>query len=488
MNDFIKQLQDNLGKKPTPLSGQEQDALWGSIATKLDISAQEQDALWDSIAMQLDADDLKVNRMWSRRRIAGITSVAVIVAFLGWLLYPNPESHNVAKKIQKQAQVSDVSDPEALSKPITQGTSFIDETSALSDNSDGVFDSTLDGVFDAAANETQKSSVAEPPGIVGNERLAILASSASTKDYSTSYSEENTEFDTDLTSMCLLRFMDLKNPPELLQKPVAELAQMAPSYDEKISGNEGPDRSFNLRMFQGPTWSKFSYLEQDGINLLAQNDNMKSDESWSVGGMIEFDALQQNWGVGIEWNEFIHQLNYQGTFEQFNIIDDVLLQVEVDQNSGDTLNSVMGSAEVLVLVQRRVVHHNRLRAITIPLEWQKQWSFTPILHGGIAFGALVHWRAMITGLTFTENEGGFVNYSDSEFPSNRISVAPMFRMHSTYDIAPDLSIELSARISSMKYASLPDQNGQFNGRLLTGNLSFGVTRVIRYKRKVRLLN
>ena len=88
MNDFIKQLQDNLGKKPTPLSGQEQDALWGSIATKLDISAQEQDALWDSIAMQLDADDLKVNRMWSRRRIAGYTSVAVIVAFLGWLRIP----------------------------------------------------------------------------------------------------------------------------------------------------------------------------------------------------------------------------------------------------------------------------------------------------------------------------------------------------------------------------------------------------------------
>ena len=186
MNDFIKQLQDNLGKKPTPLSGQEQDALWDSIATQLDVSAQEQDALWDSIAMQLDADDLKVNRMWSRRRIAGYTSVAVIVAFLGWLLYPNPESPIVAKKIQKKAQVSDVSDPEALSKPLTQGTSFIDETSALSANSDGVFDSTLDGVFDAAANETQKSSVAEPPGIVGNERLAIHASSASTKDYSTS--------------------------------------------------------------------------------------------------------------------------------------------------------------------------------------------------------------------------------------------------------------------------------------------------------------
>ena len=488
MNDFTKQLKDNLGKKSTPLSGQEQDALWDSIATQLDVSGQEQDALWESIANQLDADDLKANHMKSRRRIAGYTSVAIIVAFLGWFLYPNTELPIDAKEIQKQAHASDVSTSEALSKTLTQGTSFIGETPALSANSDGIFESTSDGVFDAAANETQKSSVAEPPAIVGNERLAIHASVASTKDYSTSYSEENTEFDTELTSMDLLRFMDLKNPPESLQQPVAELAPMAPSYDEKSSGNEGPDRSFNLRMFQGPTWSKFSYLEQDGINLLAQNDNMKSDGSWSVGGMIEFNALQQNWGVGIEWNEFIHQLNYQGTFEQFNIIDDVLLQVEVDPNSGDTLNSVIGSAEVLVLVQRRVVHHNRLRTVTIPLEWQKQWSFTPILHGGIAFGALVHWRTLVSGRTFTEKEGTFVDYSDSEFPSNLIYVAPMFRMHSTYDIAPDLSIELSARISSMKYSSsqtsdLPDQIGQFNGRLLTGNLSFGVTRVIQYKRK-----
>ena len=83
MNDFTKQLKDNLGKKSTPLSGQEQDALWDSIATQLDVSGQEQDALWESIANQLDADDLKANHMKSRRRIAGYTSVAIIVAYLG---------------------------------------------------------------------------------------------------------------------------------------------------------------------------------------------------------------------------------------------------------------------------------------------------------------------------------------------------------------------------------------------------------------------
>jgi hypothetical protein len=225
-------------------------------------------------------------------------------------------------------------------------------------------------------------------------------------------------------------------------------------------------------------------LEQDGANLLAQNDNMKSDGSWSVGAMIEFDALRQKWGAGIEWNEFVHQLNYNRTFEQFNTIDDALLQVEIDPNTGDTVNSVYGTAEVLVVAQRRVIHHNRLRTITIPLEWQNQWSLTPILNGGIALGALVHWRTSLSGRTFTGQEGNIVDYSDAEFPSNRMALAPMLRMHATYDIAPDWSLELSARIAAMKHTSrpsaeLPNQNGQFKGRLLTGNLFFGLARAIR---------
>jgi hypothetical protein len=259
---------------------------------------------------------------------------------------------------------------------------------------------------------------------------------------------------------------------------------MAAAIDKKNSAHNSFRRSFNIRMYQGPTWSKFNYLEQNGPDLLAQNDNMKAGGAWSAGAMIEFDALRQRWGVGIEWNEYIHQLNYRRTFEHITTIEDALLQVEVNPNTGDTLNTVFGEAEVLVVAQRRVVHHNRLRAITIPLEWQNQWSLTPVLQGGIALGALVHWRTSLSGRTFAGEEGNIVNYSDSEFPSNRIAVTPMFRIHATYDIAPDWSIELSARMASLKHASkpsseLPDQSVQFKGRLLTGNLSFGVARAIR---------
>ncbi|MDG2208554.1 MAG: hypothetical protein P8K81_01040 [Flavobacteriales bacterium] len=453
MNDFEKQFQGKLGQEHNPLSG------------------QEQDVLWDSIASQLDADDLRTNHMRLRRRIAGSIAAAGILAALGWSLYPTAESPIVAKEVQKQTQAS-----EALSTPLPQSTATVGATPALAANSESN--------LDAAAKDTKRSAAAEPPAIVVHNRLAVNAPLASSQDLTTAPSETKIERASALTAMDLLLFMDLKNPPESRPHLAAELVPMATSTDGQSSENDGANRSFNLHMYQGPTWSKFSYLEQDGTNLLAQNDNMKSDGAWSVGAMIEFDALRQRWGVGIEWNEFVHQLNYRGTFEQFTTIDDALLQVEVDPNTGDTLNSVYGAAEVLVVAQRRVVHHNRLRTITIPLEWQNQWSLTPILHGGIALGALVHWRTSLSGRTFTGQEGNIVNYSDSEFPSNRIAVAPMFRMHATYDIAPDWSIELSARMASMKHGSrpsaeLPDQSGQFKGRLLTGNLSFGVARAIR---------
>ena len=465
MNDFEKQFQDKLGQEHSPLS------------------SQERDVLWDSIASELDADDLRGSHMRSRRRVAGFIATAGFVAAIAWSVYPDAESPVVSKENQKQTQIS-----ETPSTSIPQSNAAVSASSALAANSSSN--------PDAVANETQKSAASESLAISVNERQTgstslnspkaqIPATIEATIDLPiTATTETKTEPASGLIAMDLLLFMHLQTPPASRTPLAAELAPMATSIDGQSMNDDGNRRSFNLRIYQGPTWSKFSYLEQDGANLLAQNDNMKSNGSWSVGAMIEFDALRQKWGAGIEWNEFVHQLNYNRTFEQFNTIDGALLQVEVDPNTGDTLNSVYGAAEVLVVAQRRVVHHNRLRTITIPLEWQNRWSLTPIFQGGFALGALVHWRTSLSGRTFTEQEGNIVDYSDAEFPSNRITLAPMLRMHATYDIAPDWSIELSARMSSMKHASRPsaellDQNGQFKGRLLTGNLFFGVARAIR---------
>lgn len=458
MNDFEKQFQDKLGQEHSPLS------------------SQERDVLWDSIASELDADDLRGSHMRSRRRVAGFIATAGFVAAIAWSMYPDAESPVGPKEIQKQTEASEILASETRSAPVTQNSDATGSRTALAANSKSI--------ADVPAKAIGKSAAAAPPANVANDGLTASAPLGASQDLIAAYTDVNTERADVLSSADLLFFMELQPPPASSPLLAHGLAPMATPTDGQSMNDDGNRRSFNLRMYQGPTWSKFSYLEQDGANLLAQNNNMKSNGSWSVGAMIEFDALRHKWGAGIEWNEFVHQLNYNRTFEQFTTIDGALLQVEVDPNTGDTLNSVYGAAEVLVVAQRRIVHHNRLRTITIPLEWQNQWSLTPILHGGFALGALVHWRTSLSGRTFTEQEGNIVDYGDAEFPSNRITLAPMLRMHATYDIAPDWSLELSARMSSMKHASrssaeLPDQNGQFKGRLLTGNFFFGVARAIR---------
>lgn len=458
MNDFEKQFQDKLGQEHNPLSN------------------QEQDVLWDSIASELDADDLRGSHMRWRRRVAGFIATAGFVAAIAWSVSPDAESPLGPKEIQKQTAASEILASETLSAPVTQNNDAIGSSAALAANSESI--------ADVPAKAIGKSAAAAPPANVANDGLTASAPLGSSKDILTAYTDVNTERSNVFSPTDLLLFMELQPPPASSPVLASGFEPVATPTDGQSMNDDGNRRSLKLRMYQGPTWSKFSYLEQDGANLIAQNDNMKAGGAWSAGAMIQFDALRQHWGVGIEWNEYIHQLNYRGTFEQITTIEDALLQVEVDPNTGDTLNTVFGEAEVLVVAQRRVVHHNRLRAITIPLEWQNQWSLTPILHGGFALGALIHWRTTLSGRTFTEQEGNIVDYGDAEFPSNRITLAPMLRIHATYDIAPDWSIELSARMASLNHASrpsseLPDQSGQFKGRLLTGNLSFGVARAIR---------
>ena len=300
MNDFEKQFQDKLGQELKPLSG------------------QEQDSLWDSIASELDADDLKANHLRTRRRIAGYIAAAGILAALGWSMYPTPESPNVAKQTQKQTQES-----EALRTPITPNNDAIGSAVALAANSEGNSESNLD----VSAKNIEKPTATEPLAIVANERLEARAPLGSSKDLNTAPVETKDERAIALNALHSLLFLDHQNPPESSFLPAAELVPMAAAIDEKNSAQKGLRRSFNIRMYQGPTWSKFNYLEQNGPDLLAQNGNMKAGGAWSAGAMIEFEALRQHWGVGIEWNEYIHQLNYRGTFEQITTIEDALLQV-----------------------------------------------------------------------------------------------------------------------------------------------------------------
>ena len=85
MNDFEKQFQEQLRQEHTPLSG------------------QEQDSLWDSIASELDADDVKANHLRTRRRTAVYIAAVGILAALGWSMYPRSR---IAQRYEAESEAN----------------------------------------------------------------------------------------------------------------------------------------------------------------------------------------------------------------------------------------------------------------------------------------------------------------------------------------------------------------------------------------------
>ena len=442
MNDFEKQFQDKLTSQQSPLSPQDSSDLWDSISTELDS----------------DADRAKGKR--KRKRVASWMALAGLFAAIGWGVYPTEDMSNRAETVKEKKSVATekASENSFMKADIQAATRVSVSTSERQNQPRKV-----------AAAYTE-NTIESPP----NDEVKVAATFAASPTQVRLKREDAVipvEISLDVLEPQVSRQLSTLFGPVLIP--------FARPTDEQFQGHKPEKSALNVRIYQGPTWSQFKYLERDGADLVAKNKNMKAGGSWGFGGMIEFQAKNQHWGVGVEWNEYIHRLDYEGTFEEFMTVNDVLLEVELDPVTGDTLSTMSGMADVIVLAKRRVLHHNRLRAISIPIEWQKQWAITPVFQGEMALGALIHWRSFVNGRTFTGQEGIFADYAAVEFPSNRFSFAPLVRGHLSYDLAPDWSVGLSFRMSAQKYASLPlesfpEQSGHFTGRLLTGNLHFSI--------------
>lgn len=446
MNDFEEQFQDKLTSQQSPLS------------------AQDSSDLWDSISTALDTEAYRANGMRKRKRVAGWMALAGLLAAIGWGVYPTEDMPDSEKEIKAKKLVASEK---------ASGNSWV--TADVPSLADGLAH-TSQSPDELPA--VQATFAVKPLGSAPSKEVNTPSSSAAGQTPS-SVKRGDPESFVDIS----LQVIDPKFPRQLNTLCSPELIPFALPTDDQFRGHMPGKSALNVRFYQGPTWSLFKYLEHDGADLVSKNKNMKAGGSWGVGGMIEFQAKNQHWGVGVEWNEYIHRLDYEQIFEEFMTVNDVLLEVELDPVTGDTLSTMSGMADVVVLAQRRVLHHNRLRAISIPVEWQRQWAITPVFQGEMALGALIHWRSFVNGRTFTGQEGSFADYAAVEFPSNRISIAPLVRGHLSYNVASDWSVGLSFRLSAQRHASrplesLPAQSGHFTGRLLTGNLHFSIQREI----------
>jgi hypothetical protein len=137
-------------------------------------------------------------------------------------------------------------------------------------------------------------------------------------------------------------------------------------------------------------------------------------------------------------------LNYQNLYSRFDLVrqintqvlqEDVILQVLVDGNTGEILNSILGDTLVNAMTTRTIVHHNRYQQFSIPLDFGFQKTHRSFIYGmqtGIGF----HFVTTQSGKTL-DLDGEIIDFdADSQY-------TPFRSFHLGLRLSPLVGYQLS---------------------------------------------
>lgn len=427
----------------------------GSDANSL--TQQEVQSLWGSISNALDVDRARATR---RRRKRLIAPLSILLLLWGWGWW------NASGEAPSPREFSDGA-PAEISSPVqshapNESDGGKAEVQLISEG--GRVETTISAIEPTVKRRRPASSATELAAASGG---AVETGSA-----------ESTETSSRL-DINPMRFLP---PVPIDVDGSASMDPRAAPMNEATGDHSTTMSRFSIQMYQGPTWSTFTLTESGAGTVQQYNQNSSASTSWSAGGSIEFNRWHQTWGVGVEWNEFIQQLNYSGLTTVETTLEDAVLQVVLDPINGDTLETMLGDVTLSSTVHRRILHHNRLRTIAVPLEWRKSVRLGgPQLSIGAAVGALVHWRKGMSGLTFTGGEDVVAAYDQSNFLPGRLVIAPLLRGYMAWRFAEEWSAGISWRMSMLRHGARPSLQPEagavsFKGRMVTGNLHVGISR------------
>lgn len=234
-----------------------------------------------------------------------------------------------------------------------------------------------------------------------------------------------------------------------------------------------PNTPLAIRVFSGPTQSRFSMTNDFG-----RNDFFQPDISVGAGIMIEFDGTQQ-WSIGIAWHEYVHSLQYT-EIEHTQISENGVIGITIDTSTGDTLAIEEGVVSGLETRIRTVDHHNRFRTLSIPMEWKKvvnngRWQC------GLGIGAALLFRTAAWG-SILDEEFHIVQYTNEQMSRGRMTIMPTIRAFSGLHVAPGWRIDLGlftgihGHKSEALNESLPNEfEAEWTGKLFNAQLQFGLT-------------
>ena len=174
--------------------------------------------------------------------------------------------------------------------------------------------------------------------------------------------------------------------------------------------------------------------------------------------------VQQMMGKGIYWSTgFLYtkdwlKLDNQRETVETVLKENVLLKVTLNAVTRDTLSRLYGDREVEITTQQRVVHHNSLDWISLPLSlgWQRKspnWTF------GLDLGVQFHFLLKQQGRMFNPN-GEFFYFDDINQHYKNFGYAMHLRPKLEYHFTPKLGLVFQ-----------PMLNLQLNNQLLDSNIS-----------------
>lgn len=205
------------------------------------------------------------------------------------------------------------------------------------------------------------------------------------------------------------------------------------------------ERSFkNVFSVTGGIWqSKSLYSNNPSAAIKSKYEN----DVLSYGiGFGYTRMLSNKWCVntGLEWNVFRNKLDYKETTSFSEIRDNVLLSMDVNAITGDTIKQ-FGTGTVTGKQTRTVIHYNNQKVLTIPVLMSYMIQKKKFFYA-LGLGPVIHYNSNAEGRTIV-NTDQFVNYDKSYFKAINYNLLAklgvMYQLNKHYLIGLDFSYSTS---------------------------------------------
>lgn len=209
------------------------------------------------------------------------------------------------------------------------------------------------------------------------------------------------------------------------------------NLQNKISLDKQKAFSWQFSLFGGANNFLLNYSSTEAP-LLADLKDQSNTGMWGYNiGFKTALVLNNSWvfSSGLEYQNLYSRFELNTVKSTQVLVEDTIIKVWIDSNTGEVLNSVIGDALVDATTTRTVVHHNTFQQFTIPFDIGYQTVRRSFIYG-LHAGASLNYITAQSGRTLSLDEE-FVSFdSNSDY-------TPFRSFHIGLRLSPLVGYQLS---------------------------------------------